>query len=124
MDRQTNETKSKTGGLLVFVLRHADGTDCTNGGVTSRVTQAVLVGDGIPAIFEPTETRPALRLVRRHIGGEYLHAEPVEGKDGRRVGWMAGGNFVYTSDARFPNRYPISVHDRQETTEQYDALSR
>jgi hypothetical protein len=111
-------------GLLVFVLRHADGTDCTNGGITSKVSKAILVGDGIPEIFTPNEDAPALRLVRRNIDGEYLHAEPVEGKDAKRVGWMTGGNFIYTSDARFPSRQPISVHDRQETVEQYEALSR
>ena len=36
---------------------------------------------------------------------------------------MFGGNFVYTSDSRFPSDYPIPIHDRFETQEQYDQLS-
>ena len=28
--------------------------------------------------------------------------------------FMAGGNFIVSSDARFPGRYPIPVHDRTE----------
>jgi hypothetical protein len=52
--------------------------------------------------------------------GEYLHAEPVDGerdarREGKTVGPMFGGNFVYTSDSRFPNKYPIPVHDRWES---------
>ena len=27
---------------------------------------------------------------------------------------MFGGNFIYTSDSRFPSRAPIQVHDRVE----------
>jgi len=27
---------------------------------------------------------------------------------------MFGGNFIYTSDSRFPNKYPIAIHDRYE----------
>jgi hypothetical protein len=28
---------------------------------------------------------------------------------------MFGGNFVYTSDSRFPSNSPIAVHDRVES---------
>jgi hypothetical protein len=38
---------------------------------------------------------------------EHLHAEPIS------PGWyMASGKFIWTSDSRFPNDYPISLHDR------------
>ena len=39
------------------------------------------------------------------------------------VGYMFGGNFIHTSDSRIPNDYPIPIHDRQETQEQYNHLS-
>ena len=41
---------------------------------------------------------------------------------------MAGGNFAYSSDSRFEritgSHQPISIHDRIETQEEYDNLSR
>jgi len=49
---------TKTKGLLVFI----QGQDCTAGGVTSGRDMAVLIGDGIPEIFEATEEHPALWL--------------------------------------------------------------
>lgn len=115
-------------GLLVEVYRAANRSDCTNGGVTSRVDHCVLVGIGVPEIFEPSERTPALELCTKSVGGELYHyARPVLGPDDPRknIGPMNGGNFVYTSDSRLPcGRRPIPVHDRWETQEQYDALSR
>jgi hypothetical protein len=96
-------------GLIVHVYR--PNFDCTNGGVTSHNTEVLLVGEGIPEIFE-AHGFPVLKLVKRQLFGDeppYLHAQPVEGN-----GYMFGGNFIYSSDGRFPGRYPIPVHDRQE----------
>jgi hypothetical protein len=107
--------------MLVTVLRNAQG-DFTNKGVTSRATTLLLVGEGVPEIFEESPRVPTLVLVRRWAGtpNEYLHAEPLEQPAGG-VGPMAGGNFVYSTDGRFRDLcpYPISVHDRFETVEQY-----
>jgi hypothetical protein len=108
-------------GLTVEIFKPSFG-DCSNQGISSRCSEVVLVGDGMPELSEATEARPAVRIVRRmlpsklHDGArfEYLHAEPVEGKDSARVGWMFGGTCIYTSDSRFPSEYPIKLHDRQE----------
>lgn len=99
-------------GLLVNVYR--DKHDCTNEGISSRHDRMVLTGDGIPEIFEPSEREPEIRLVYRP-NINYYHAEPTEGKRPHCAGWFFGGNFIHTSDSRFPNRYPIPIHDRQET---------
>lgn len=118
-------------GLMVTILRPADGSDCTNGGVTGRHIHAVLVDAEGP--FEPTPDMPGLRLVRRTICGEpYLHAVPVDGPEGddglgpRNVGPMFGGSFITSSDSRFRavNAYPIPVHDRWESARTNDMLSR
>lgn len=102
-------------GLRVSVYKNGRGGDCSNGGVSSRCDDLTLVGPGIPEIFEADEDAPAVRLVTREIfGREYVHAEPLDGRRDGAVGWMAGGAFIYTSDGRFPMRYPISLHDRQE----------
>lgn len=97
-------------GLVVNIYR--TNYDCTNGGATSSNDRAILVGNDIPELFE-SHGRPVLKVVRRKIAGqEYIHAEPVDNPFGRHR--MFGGNFIYTSDGRFPNRYPIPVHDREE----------
>jgi len=102
-------------GMLASVYRNDAGWgDATNGGVTSKHKQVVLIGEGVAEVFAPSETAPALRLVRKT---GYLYAEPVHQPNG--VGWMFGGNFIYSSDSRFPLRFPIPVHDRQESREQY-----
>ena len=49
-------------GLIVEVLRRADGGDCTNGGITARHNSAVIVG-GVQ-VFEADETRPALYVAK------------------------------------------------------------
>ena len=117
------ELPVKKTGLLVSVYKTNRLSDCTNGGLTSKFDQFILTGEGIKGPFEPSERTPELKLVRRNIyGKEYIHAEPVDRPDSGNVGYMAGGNFIYTSDSRFPT-YPVSVHDRQETQSQYDQLS-
>lgn len=104
--------------LDVDFYRQADGMDYTLGGVSSGHRalnhEAVLIWD---EEFRPgtmpleINGRPVLVLVRRMIyGREYLHAEPV-GANGK---FMWGGNFIYSSDGRFPNDYPLKVHDRDE----------
>lgn len=115
-------------GLFVFVYRNSLG-DCTAGGITSEKTELKLVdstSNGEIGPFEIKQDEVYLKLIRRNIGGrEHLHAEPY--KNGFRLepnkicGF--GGNFIYTSDSRFPNKYPIAVHDRFESQETYNALS-
>lgn len=112
-------------GLLVSALysiypslEEGTVTDCTNGGVTSKHTRFVLVDGEAIGPFAGSADTPLLRVVRRKglakDGGDYLHAEPVFA-DGTPKPWtMMGGNYVVTSDSRFPNSYPISVHDRIE----------
>ncbi len=111
-------------GLLVFVYRGVSFGDCTAGGMSSRVDKFVLINDEQKdaEVFEPDGDAPALVLVRRWAGTsrEYLHAEPLDKPDDK-LGPMMGGNFIYSSDSRFPSSYPIPIHDRFETQEQYDA---
>ena len=109
-------------GMLVSIYRNAEIRDCTNGGISSRVNKAVLTGDGIPGIFEPHPDAPELKLIYRP-NIDYYHAEPVEGKNPKLVGWMAGGNYCFTSDSRLTaiNHYPIPIHDRQETQADYNS---
>jgi hypothetical protein len=96
-------------GLLVTVYRGS--SDCTNNGISKNYDQLILIGEGVPEIFEPNETTPAIYLEKRYFGREtILSAKP--NKPGKHQ--MFGGNFIYTSDSRFPSDAPIKVHDRVE----------
>ena len=113
-------------GLNVNIYKPHYG-DSSNGGISSQFDQAVVIDPSMPEIFEADKDSPALKLVRRNIGGSvYIHAEPVDPCPSNQVGYMFGGCFVYTSDSRFRNvcQYPIPLHDRSETQEEYDILSR
>lgn len=106
-------------GLIVNVYKNPN-YDCTNNGVSSKYSDFILCDENIPEIFEAKETMPALVLVKRKLstvnskdGKCYIHAVPV--KDGSPVrGGMFGGNFIYSSDGRFPGVGPIPIHDRFE----------
>jgi hypothetical protein len=117
--------------MLASIYRDADGSDCSNGGISGRVKQVVIVD--VPGPFEPTKDAPAVRLVVRKLGKHnYVHAEPVEGP-GDGVGPMFGGAFIHTSDSRFGETvaklsgyghgFPVALHDRWESQELYNAMS-
>src|SRR5690606_37401651 len=97
-------------GLFVRIIRSSFG-DCTGGGVSSRYDSFVLVSsDRALAPFKPDKEVPALFLsswMRRLIAcPENL------GSFARSLnGWAFGGNYVDSSDSRFPSPYPIPIYD-------------
>jgi len=107
-------------GLLVRILKTTD-YHCTNGGISERVDRAVLTGSGIPEIFAPSPDAPELCFVERGTSPYCTPTEKHRVLD--RTGWMFGGNFVYSSDSRFPSNQPIAIHDRQETIADYRRLT-
>lgn len=114
--------------LPVSVYRNTTLGDCTNNGVSSRFdTLLVICPDG----FDVDEKNPPenlCKVVRRRIRGrDVYHIEPVGRAMG--VGWMMGGNFAFSHDSRFGalcgNQYgALAIHDRQESQEEYNILSR
>ncbi len=108
--------------INVYKDRHGD---CSNGGITSRYTQLLLICDeGFVDIDENDPPENLVKIVTRNIFGEqYKHIEPVAKTDAGCIGWMDGGCIGYSCDSRFSRmtRYPLSIHDRQETQEQYDS---
>lgn len=102
--------------LRVAIYRSADDDgryDTTNGGVTSRrwgATSAYLIThEGNTHRVMPGDV--VLGLVHSHAGLIAAPDEQVYETSGAR---MFGGNFVWSSDSRFPGRAPIPVHDRFE----------
>lgn len=130
------------------VYRPAHGEDCTNGGITSRYENLIvitdvpykkIVHDGNKYFDRPDEDavmayvkekkldpKRVLILCDKFNNDAYTpYLKPLDAiyrtnKDGRpRLGPMAGGNYVLNVYDRM-----IRVHDRYETQEEYDTLSK
>lgn len=118
-------------GLIVDIYRNADRyTDCTNGGISSKVTQLCVINVDGP--FEPTDNAPAVKLLPGPFNSVRL--VPAELADSYGVGVMYGGNFASTSDSRFGQAIAklteqrhadgvVKIFDRVETAEQMRVLS-
>lgn len=128
---------------LAFVLRNADGRDCTANGMSSRCTMFYLVwatengtivntsyaeaqqyvtetGLGKPTDHDPQGTPVGYLVVRTLFAAEKAswHIRPLEIPEGKWT--MFGGNWAYSSDSYFPVYHPngfstpIAIHDRVE----------
>ena len=66
----------KTKGLIVNIYR--DTYNCTIN-VFNDKKSVTIIDPAIAEIFEPSEDKPAVKIVRRNIyGRDYIHAEPIE----------------------------------------------
>lgn len=102
-------------GLIVEILKHGN-SDCSNGGISSKNNSCLLVGKGVPEIFEANDL-PMVTIVERDLRDSiYLTAYPVNEEGEIDRGTMAGGCFIYSSDSRFRKlaTYPVPLHDRKE----------
>ena len=88
--------------------------DCTAGGITASVDVVRLIGFGFWKDAKEMDGVPTLRIIERKVmGRSFLIAVPTDARDDCHP-YMFGGNFVYTSDSRFPSDNPIKVFDRKE----------
>lgn len=100
--------------LTAYVYRDSLG-DCTNGGI-SATRRELYILSATKGPFEPQDIRECVYIEWREVmGEEYIDCKPAYF---RKRWYMAGGNFLYTSDSRFKeitkSKYPISIHDRYE----------
>lgn len=104
-------------GITVWVLattyQGKFPTDSTNGGVSSKHSRLTLIGEDIR---RPDKTAskemPAIYLVKGNLLGATFLKAVVPDKNG--VSPMFGGNYITSSEARFPAQYPIPIYDRFE----------
>lgn len=114
--------------LRIYVYRNAVLGDCTNNGISAKHDSLLVLCDkGNWDVDMADAPENLVKLVERKYDNQrFFHLEPVNPAAG--AGWMAGGNFAGTSDSRFSDMTgfygAISIHDRDETWEQYDRLSR
>jgi hypothetical protein len=122
--------KEITKGFIAEIFEAKDFGNCSNNGISKWNKEVTIISDiNECAVFDidPASqlSRPLVVIKHKRIGGEdYVYAEPLEEPEG--VGWMMGGCFIYSCDSRFRrhfSKYPIPLHDRQETQEQYEQLS-
>ena len=100
--------------ILTFVLRNSLG-DSTANGLTSKVNQVDLhYGDTVDLADLDNIPDDELVLVERKLFGEDAWYAVPAGIYKSNKHSMFGGNFIHTSDSRFPGRAPIPVHDRVE----------
>ena len=110
--------------------------DCTNEGASSKFNELYLFSEDskLDEIIKYINDKhinweQCFRVETIDIYGVYKRAKPaLRHLYKGLVGPMAGGNYGFTSDARYWEvtdglRYPISIHDRFETEEEYRLLN-
>ena len=99
--------------VLTYVYKNSLG-DCTNNGLTNKYDHLYLYHGHLDDEIINELPEDSLILIERVLWGKQAnYAVPVEIYKSKRHS-MSGGNFIYTSDSRFPSDAPISVHDRVE----------
>lgn len=85
-----------------------------------------LIGDKVTGPFDSDTAgdTPVVQIKWPEHDFERVKAYPVQDPPAGCTPWMFGGNFIYTSDSRFPAEYPIPLHDRTETWEMNERMSR
>lgn len=107
-------------GITALIYRDALGADFSNQGISSRVMEVTVIGEGIDPVVEATEERPAVRLVQKESlhRETVIHAEPLTPEDEPAPWYMFGGTFIFSRDSRFRRAVgqygAIPLHDRRE----------
>jgi len=105
-------------GITAHIYR--DTYNCVLNKFNDLKTVTVICDGGV---FEPREDAPEVTIIKRDLSSSgkypnvslYLHAEPTNILPGEHFAF--GGSFIYSSDARFPSKYPIPLHDRRMNLE-------
>jgi hypothetical protein len=97
-------------GLIGEVFVNCSGDDFSLDGVSSVYNTLTIIGDGVAGVFHPSDERPPVLLVKE---GGRVKVVPCDYEGNILKGmWAFGGNFLWTSDSRFPSPQPIKIHDR------------
>ena len=113
--------------LRIFKNRN----DCSNGGLSHKYNECFIeCNDGW--IDESKVPEDAIVKLEKGCFGS-IHLVPVKPVSSNCVGYMFGGCYISSSDGRwskmveefgYPSHCAIALHDRTETQEEYDILSR
>lgn len=119
--KDEEDTKELVRALPVSIYKHK-GKDCSNKGISSKYDEILLIcEDGNIDVDLKNPPENLCELVERELFGRSAdYVRPYRKANG--VGWMAGGCVVYSPDSRFASDYPLCLHDRTESKEQYDLM--
>lgn len=122
--------------LYVYRSNYGDPNyDPTNGGISGRYNEIMVPCDRGPFDVDPMTCENLFRIERGPAFAHTLHLVPYNKPQGM-VGPMFGGNYATASDSRWGEmlasyfgdfyRYNnvLAIHDRFETSKQYEILSR
>jgi hypothetical protein len=114
-------------GITVNVLRNA-AYDSTLDGLTSKKARVLLVGPGVAEKHEATNEDDFLILKTkrstRYQDEIYYYAVPASLENANGVVCFGGNYIVCSKENGNVTNHPIPVHDRCESYELYDKLSR
>ena len=118
---QTLNTKDKT----ICILKDNLG-DCSNNGLSARYDRLQMISESEMLDFVGNTENVVVRIDRLLFGKIMPVLVPFElyrDYKTHRLPVMFGGNFAYTSDSRFNWDYPLPIHDRVESWEEYESYS-
>lgn len=115
--------------LRIEVFRNPLYKGCANGGISEKYNDLLLVCEKGNVQIDEDNLPENLVVMKCRVfsGREIFHIEPYKRPDKGCVGWMSGGSYAGSSDSRFSEMAggfygTISIHDRQESQEQYDNM--
>lgn len=120
-------------GILVDIYK-SRGQSYANGGVSDQCNQVVLLLSGGGGFMDPDKADAVVKIVPGNRP-KTIKAIVVKGPgESGGAGPMMGGSYIASSDSRFsaecqrvlgaPFYGAVPLHDRFETWEQYEQLSR
>ncbi len=118
---------AKIKALSVYVYRDElnkeEMNDGTNNGASKDAKEIYVAHPHGP--YDIDEENPLLFKVV-NVTKDYKCLEPYKECPKGYIGWMDGGNIGYSYDGRFREMspYPLMIHDRKETPEDYNMLTR
>lgn len=122
---------------VINVYRDSNGMDCTNNGASAKYKTLYLFAENtnlaeaaefvdVNSDRVKAEQCFVVEVLRRGQKDEYRRAVPLFPR--RDAICMAGGNWGYLCGSGYRMisglAYPISIHDRYETQEEYGTLSK
>ena len=117
--------------IRLDVYKNRKYSGCSNGGITERFDELLIeCEDGFIEIDEDNVPENFVVYVDRTVGGQKCgYLRPYADPPADRTGYMSGGAFASSCDSRFGRIIggmygAVPVHDRTETWEEYEALSR
>lgn len=113
LPKKIREMYNIQNGLHAYVLKNQELGDCTNHGISEEASELCIISDKGP--FPATDIRRCVTVEKVQTRyGDYVKCKPTYKPN---YMYVAGGNFLYTSDCRFKEitgiEYPVPIHDHR-----------